>query len=51
MNNQVVAVVSIVGIIILEGLALLKGMNGTGLAAAVGAIASLGGFTMGKILK
>ena len=46
-----VAVVAIAGIVILEAVAIYKGINGTALAAGVAAIAGLGGFTIGKILK
>ena len=51
MSKYIVTVVAIIGIVILEGIAVYKGMNGVSLAAAVGAIAGLGGFTIGKILK
>ena len=50
MNKNTVTVISIVGIVILEGIAIFKGMDGVALAAGVGAIA-LGGFRLGKILK
>lgn len=51
MNKNTVTIVSIVSILILEGLAIFKGMDGVALAAGVGAIAGLGGFRLGKILK
>jgi len=50
-NKNMVAVVAIVGIVILEAFAIAEGVNGTALAAGVGCIAGLGGFTIGKILK
>jgi len=46
-----VTVVSILGIVILEGIALWKGVDGVALSAGVAAIAGLGGFRLGKILK
>jgi len=50
-TKNVVAVVAIAGIVILEAIAIAKGIDGKVLAAGVGCIAGLGGFTLGKILK
>ncbi len=40
--------VAIVGIVVLEGIALYLGINGTALAAAVAVIAGLAGYGVGK---
>ncbi len=37
-------IVAIVGIIILECLALVKGVNGTGLSLAIGSVCAFGGY-------
>lgn len=51
MNKYIVSIVAIAGIVIIEVIAIWKEVNGTALAAGIGAIASLGGFTLGKILN
>lgn len=48
MNKVIVAIISIT---ILEGLAIWQGINGAGLAGAIGAITGLGGFALGKHTK
>ncbi len=42
-------VLAIVGIITLEVIALIKGVNGTALSLAIGGIAGLGGYQVKKI--
>ena len=43
-------IVAIIGIVILEGIALLKGVNGTVFSIAVAALAGLGGYEI-KVLR
>lgn len=40
--------IAIIAILILEGVALIKGINGAGLAASLAFIAGLGGYQIGK---
>lgn len=53
MNKRPVAVTitAIVAITVLEIVALLKGIDGTLMATVVAAIAGLGGYTLGQVLK
>ena len=51
MSKNVVAVVAIAGIVILEAIAIWKGIDGKALAVGLACVAGLGGFTLGKILK
>lgn len=48
---KLTAIVAIAAITILEGLAILKGIDGILLAGAVAAIAGLGGFTIARKKK
>ena len=42
------ACVAMLCIAILEGIAMSQGINGTGLSLAIGALAGLGGYTLGR---
>ena len=42
---------AIAGIIILESIALAQGINGTGIALAIAALAGLGGFKIGDMIN
>ena len=42
---------AILGIIILEALAIAKGINGTGLGLAIAGLAGLGGYKLPEIIK
>ena len=44
-------IIAITAIVILEGLAIWKGMDGALLGVAIGAIAGLGGYTLGTAKK
>ena len=46
-----VSITAIAGIVILESIAMFKGMNGTTLALAIAGVAGAGGFTLRGILK
>ena len=41
--------IAIIAIVVLEGIALAKGINGAGLAGALALIAGLGGYAIGKV--
>jgi len=43
--------IAIIAILILEALALIKGIDGAGLASAIAVIAALGGYQVGRKLK
>jgi len=51
MSKHYVTVAAIVSITILEGLAIMQGINGIVLASSIGVIAGLGGFIAGKKIK
>lgn len=46
-----VTVTAIVAITVLEAIALLKNIDGTLMATVVAAIAGLGGYTLGQVMK
>lgn len=48
MSNNAVIVVAVVSIAGLESIALLKGINGTLFAAAIGAIGTIVGYAFGR---
>ena len=49
MNDATIkACVAMLCIAILEGIAMSQGINGTGLSLAIGALAGLGGYTLGR---
>ena len=50
-NWTVVLVAAILAIAAMEIVAMIRGMNGTSLALAVGAIATLAGFSGDRLLK
>lgn len=46
-----VTITAIVAITVLEAIALFKGIDGTLMATVVAAIAGLGGYTLGQVMK
>ncbi len=50
-RNMWVSIAAIAGIVLLESIAMFKGINGTTLALAIAGIAGAGGFTLRGILK
>jgi len=43
--------IAILGIIVLEGYALYKGINGVALTTCIAAVAGLGGYEIDKVIK
>jgi len=41
---RIIALVSIGGIVVLEGIALFKGINGVALSGSIGALGGIGGY-------
>lgn len=50
-QNVPIIITAIVGIVILEAIALTKGMNGTILALSMGAVCALAGGKVGQFLE
>ena len=50
MIKKIETISAIVGIVILEIYALLQGINGTGIALAIAALAGLGGYKLREII-
>ena len=48
MSSNAVVVVAVLSLVGLEGIALMKGINGTLFAATIGAIGSLVGYVFGR---
>ncbi len=46
-TKLIITIVAILGIVYLEGLAIMAGINGTLFATVIAAIAGLGGYTIG----
>lgn len=49
--DKVTILSAIIGIIVIESIALSQGINGTGLSLAIAAIAGLGGYELDKVIK
>lgn len=49
--DKVTVLTAIIGIIILESIALSQGINGTGLSLSIAGIAGLGGYEVRKVIK
>ncbi len=47
----VLKVTGIAGVVVLEAIALLKGIDGKGLAAAIGAISAIVGYSVRVVVK
>lgn len=50
-TRYLVALAAVIGIITIETVALIKGVNGLTLASSIGGISALGSFALGRILK
>ena len=48
MSKHYVTIAAILSIAVIEGLAILQGINGVILSSAIGVLAGLGGFIAGK---